>query len=729
VANQLVASLLLKLEDQLGGGLTKLTTQLDRLKDVAAKVQLTGLKDATKITEQLAKQIGKASGELYLLQQRAREVGPAFAAMERIARHSLNAIWEGTASTRARISDFGEKMGVVGGVAGAATLAKPIEDYAERDKLLRSIGIMEHKSGPELDQEIRRLNSLVDRDALRNGLSSESVADAYKDLLGQGLPANMIDSIIGAHSSAAKAYGIPPDLLGPVTGALVGNLKIAPNESDTGAALAAIASASQGGRFKMADFAHVLPGLTGVSASLGMTGRSSLNELAAALEISTKTAVDPTQAGVNFQDLLGYITSNREDNLSRKKLGLDMPALLRKASASGTNPLDAYVAEIKKLTDGKAPLVQAQIISAVVTNQQARLALLALIQHNAEFEQLRKSLGGIADEKLRLDNVSAQAGAQNDLDRLNETMKQLSITLGQGFMPVARVLGTALGWINSELAWANENYPQTTAWVLGLVGGFIALAAVLGVVSFVWPAVAAGFSLLASLVVGLLSPIGMLATGIRFLVFLIASLTGISAGVVTAIGAVAAVLAFAAIDIYENWARFAGFFAAMWQGLVDIGRGVGDFFLDIFVGDMGSAVADLEQAWGGVKTFFGGLWDTVKQVFIDFGNWVDNWTGGLLTKLENLISKLNFVHSHADDGQVPHTAGGAIAAGASARMGIGLGASSGAALAAALAGAPGASGTVTVKLETDPGTRAKVTSASPGIKVDAVERGATVTRP
>jgi TP901 family phage tail tape measure protein len=736
LAAELVASLVLKLEDQLGGGLRKLTETLDKMRDVANGVNLNALKNAGGMVDGLRAKLSETTGVLSRMGAVAGEVGRAFVAMGRAAGAGINDI-------KNKAHNFGEAGSNLinkgfGAAAEGFAVYEPIKQYAERDTELRSIGIMEHLSGPALDAEIQRLNKLVNTDALKHGLSGANVAEAYKDLLGQGLPRAQIDSIISAHSAAAKAYGIPPELLGPVTGALVGNLKIPSNEADAGGALAAIAAASQTGRFKMADFARELPGLTGVSASLGMTGRGSLNELAAALEISTKTASDPAQAGVNLHDLLAYITSNREDNLSRKKLGLDMPALLLKGEKEGKNPLDVYLAEIMKLTAGKSPVAQAQAISSIVTNQQPRNALLALVQHNDEFRDLQRTLGGINAEKLRLDEASASGGAQTGLDKMAENIHQIMLTLGQGFAPTLDLVNTALGWINEKLTYLNTNFPKTTGYVLSGVAGFLALGAAITLIGAIVPVFVAGFQLIGSVLGFVLSPLKYIWTAVSMLVEVLAGLLGLSSGVIIGIAVLAAAIVAAGVAIYEHWGHLGEFFGGLWR---DIEAGGARFVAWVDSWSGGSATAAIrgvETGWSGLARAFALQWDLAKTVFKTFGTWVDGWSGGLASRIlagiasgwgglvsgvHGLVGRLSSTFDNSRLGRLLGLADKASQSGSGAAPGAPS------PLAAAAAGAPGASGTVNLRIQADPGTRVTAASATPGINVQAPARGATLARP
>ena len=597
MATQLKASLLLQLEDKLSSGLGKLQKQLEELRGIAKTLGLTELEDSLDKLRSSAGSADTLTDGLRGIERQADRTSTAIKRLAQTANDNVirvnsqgDAFGTGSLGSLALLPpgplggggrrrggsgdldfDTGQLLlegppseggiplnlrprrrrrdnerapggglnGLVGaGIEGAAVF-EPIKAYAERDAELRQIGVMEGLQGDALEAEIRRLNTLVNTDALATGNTGKSIAEAYKDLLGQGLARSEVDGILRAHSEAATAYNIAPEILGPVTGSVVGNLGIK-SGPEMEAALAALAAATQQGRVKMEDLARELPGLTGVAASLGMKGRQTLDTLAAGLEISAKTASDGTQAGVNFHDLLGYITSNREDNLTRKKLGLDLHALLLKGEREGKSPFDVYLDAIKKLTQGKSPVAQAQAISSIVTNQQARSALLALIQHNDEFERLRKTLSGINELKLKVDLASVLGSPEKQLANTQEALHQISLTLGKSFLPVLTLINHGLLDLNSFLTRMNTEHRKLTAAVLGTVGGLLAMAAALGAIGVVLPAISAGWGVIAAIFGALFTPIGLI----------IAAVAG---------------LGLAAYELYKHWDQVGPFFAKLWE--------------------------------------------------------------------------------------------------------------------------------------------------------------------
>ncbi len=621
MAAPLVASLELTLQDKLSAGLDKIERQLRALRDSAASL---GMSELAAGIEKLRTGGDPTSGLTRGLRNAAEQADSTAAAIRRVSAANDSLAKSGRLGAAAHNvyragQHFSEAAaGGIGGLMSAGTEAfavyEPVKMYAERDAILRKIAMMDGLSGPALEVEVKRLNTLVNTDAMETRNPSTSVADALLDLKGQGLSRTQAETVLRAHSEAATAYGISPALLGPVTGSIVGNLGIEDRKGAEGA-LAAVAYATQHGRVKMEDFSRGLPGLTGVASSLGMKGRSGLDTILAGAELSAKLASDGTQANVNLDDLLAYITSNREDNVTRKRAHIDLPALLLQGEKQGKSAFDVYLDFFKKNTAGKSPIAQSEFISSMVGQKQARDSLLALIQHNAEFEQLRKTLEGIDALKLKIDLASVIGSPEKQLENTGEALHQIGLTLGEGFLPALTLVNRGLVLLNNWLTRLNTTHPQALHALLAITAGVLAFGAALTVLGVIAPVVTAGWGLLTSVLAALATALGALFSPI-----------GLVVGAVVALGA-------AAYDVYAGWSRFEGFFAEMWGGV----RGVFDGFIT-FVGgaftlDLTKAMDGLHLATAGLSKIFEGAWGAVKTVFGDFLSWVDGWSGGLGTRI------------------------------------------------------------------------------------------------
>jgi hypothetical protein len=427
-------------------------------------------------------------------------------------------------------------------------LFEATKKYAEFEDILRRTAITEHLDQSQVAPEEARLTKLFDTDALKTGQRSESVADAYEELVAMGIPKNIVDQAIGVHSMAATAYGVTTKELGPVVGALIKSMGIK-GEDDIAGAIASVGYATQSGRFKMSDFALEFSGVAASLAAMGMRGRAGVDEGAAALETVMNNSSNPSQAAARFNDALRYMFQNKEDRSFNKLLGVDLGKYLEKAEKAGVNPLDAELRLLHARLKGLTPVQSQNYLAKLFTNADSGAAMWALLDHHDEFKQLRAADAGRTKANLLKDFSIETQGPQFQLNLLAETFAQITRTVGQAFVPAIKLANVALGGINTALTWANTNWPKTTQWVIGLSVGFLALAAALGMIGFVAGPVAAGF--------GMITAVG---SGLAAVV------TAITWPIALAVAAVA-LLGFAGYELWANWKPVLAWFEGMWAGV------------------------------------------------------------------------------------------------------------------------------------------------------------------
>jgi TP901 family phage tail tape measure protein len=642
-AGNMTAALHLVLDDKISAGLKLMTKQLDGLRDAGKQI---GLGKLTSGLEELRRGISSATsmkGVISAIGSAAERSGQqikrmaqdlAFAAkyhatlgMQSLGRSLNNASHPNMTTAR-------EQIGVIGGAAAGYSVIEPMRKYSEQEVILRQIAITKGLSGNAAEMEIQRLDKLINADARESGQSNHSIAEAYLDLQGQGIPTGMIDKVIKQHSMAATAYGISPEVLGPAVGALITSFKVP--EDQIGATLAAMAGASKAGRFKINDFATHLPGVAASFSSAGIKGREGAVMSFAALETVMKNVGEPGQAATSLNEVLSTVFSPFAERFFAKK-GIDLGGMLRAAEKQGVDPLTAVLGKLQKLTAGKTDVETKQILGALVRDQTARTALVALLQHKDDYLGLRKTLGGANQATLQGDFGTQAAGPDFQMKMFNVNTEILGQELGKTFLPIMKLINWALDKLTDSFIWLNENMPQTTSIVMSVAGGMILLGGALGILATVWPAITAGFSLMLALVRISLMPFMKMWRLLVVIAEGLGALAGISAGAVAVIAVLAAVLVAAAVDIYEHWGRFKGFFIDLWAGLADVFGGVTEFLQGILIGDWGQMLDGLKRLWGGLGEFFGGLWGIIKQLFVDFGGWIDSWTDGAMTAGINKI--------------------------------------------------------------------------------------------
>ena len=496
MAGRMTASFILKLEDQLTNGLVKLQRTFENLKRTADRLNMGGLVNVDRTLDAATNGAIRLVSALDRIERSAQR---AWAGLKRMA---------GGAGTALKTA--GERVGVVGGAAAGFSILHPIEKYADYENTLRHIAISQSLSGPAVEKEVARLTSMINHEALATGQLSTTVAKAFNDLVTSGIGVETAEKLIGAHSRAATAYNIDPELLGQAVFALNKNFGI--GEHEIGGALSAMAFASKEGKFSVADFSRFLPTISATFAKLGMTGRVSADTAFAALETVRMNTGDSHTAATDLKDLMDYITAPFAQK-SFKAAGVDIGKTLRLAEKAGVNPLDAVLDVLELQNKGKTPVEIAQMLGLDFHNMSARDAAVALLQHKKHFEHLRKLYAGIGEDTLDRDFITAVRAPAVQLRILTEQLAQLTRRIGEGFSPMMVKANLGLKWFGDWLATIDKSIPGgTNDALLGLgvvLAGFVGLAAV----GLVMPAVITGFGLVA----GLLGPAGGLILGLAAL--------------------------------------------------------------------------------------------------------------------------------------------------------------------------------------------------------------------
>ena len=632
--SNLRAALVLTLNDQLTAGLNRFKSQIESLRNLGRTLGLGKLQDGASILDKNAQ---AARGLTRSLTGVAGAADRAWAAMKRA----------GSATTGWGKKTFGpmSRTEAFTGLAEGFSVIEPIRSFAGFENIARHSAITEGLSGKALEAESQRLMAMFRRDALATSQSSTSIAQAYQDLIQTGIKPEQAEKLLPIHSRAATAYNISPEALGHAVFALSDSFKI--GEGDMGGALAAMALASKEGRFKVEDFSRFLPGIGGQLAGWNMTGRSSANLAFAALETVMKNAPDPGSGAADFADLMTFfgsksaahslaLDSKGMDRVDKEMLaryhisGISLPAILEHARKSGVDPLTMILGTIQKKVQGLPPDVMMQVLGLFFGNQQSATAARALISHAPDFLAMRDRLAGADAGILDRDFASANAAPQKKLDLLMEQLTQLTQMAGSAFLPILTAIVTGLRYFSGALDVLDKQLPGVKNGVLLALGSFLALSAVVAVFRVALPALTGAwwaFSGITSLVWKALTFLIGIIEGI---IPELAATAGVTATVMAAFVVLAAVLVGAAVDIYENWQAFAGFFERMWQGIKDVFIGVAEFIGGFFLGDMAMSIEGIKRIWKGLGEFLGGLWGTAKQLFLDFVGVLDGWTGGAI---------------------------------------------------------------------------------------------------
>ncbi|WP_234387480.1 phage tail tape measure protein [Sphingomonas sp. STIS6.2] len=542
------------------------------------------------------------------------------------------------------------------GMAMAAPLIGSIKAAQDFQSVMTDIGQKADLSRAASDQLGRNLLASA-RAANQMPADLQAGVDALA-----GLGAKVPDAVamMKPIGRAATAYKAEISDLSAAAFAATDNLKVP--VAQTGKIIDVMASAGKAGAFEIKDMAQYFPALTAAYQGLGQTGVGAVADLAAGLQIARKGAGDAASAGSNLANILQKIASPAT-NKAFEKMGVDLPAALKKAYAEGKTPLEAIAELTNKTLKGDLSK-----LGYLFEDAQVQQGLRPLIQNMEEFRKIRAEAGkagGTTDSDFA-DRMKDSAEQSKQL-KVNATT--LAITLGAQLLPTINAIVTRANAFATWIGDVANRYPNATKAVAIGAAAFAGLFFVLGGGAIVIAGLVAPFSALA-FAAGALG-IGMLPV------------IGIALAVVAGIVAIGA----AAYLIYANWGAIGGWFAGLWQGIKGTFAGAVDWFASLptrfaQIGrDMISGlIRGIFGMFGSLKTTIVGVassaagWFKAKlgihspsRVFAGFGgNIVDGLTNGIAAQEGEPVKRMDRLSSRLTSAIVTGSAIPALAMGGAA---------------------------------------------------------------
>ena len=455
------------------------------------------------------------------------------AARERFGRISGAATGIAASGAAAMGSGVAIGAGLWKGVAAAQAYESAMTDTGQKANLSR---VATMKLGRELLVAAKAANQLPE--AMQAGVDT---------LAGFGKTPQEAARMMVPIGKAATAYKAEIADLSAAAFAANDNLKVPLDQ--TGRVIDAMAAAGKAGAFEIKDMAGAFPALTAGYQALGQKGVGAVADLAAALQIARKGAGDSATAANNVANVIQKISSPATIK-AFEKMGIALPAALKKAYAEGKTPLEAIAELTAKATKGDLGK-----IGFLFEDAQVQQGLRPLIQNMEEYRRIRAEAGKAngttdADFAERLNDSSEQTKA------LKINAQALAITLGSQLLPTVNAGIQKLTAFATWIGAAAQRHPHLTKAVLigaaalsVLLIGFGALA--IGMAALFGPIAILNAGLIAMGVAGGTASIGLLPI----------------IGTIAAIVAWIAVLAFGAYLIYKNWGAISGFFGDVWRGV------------------------------------------------------------------------------------------------------------------------------------------------------------------
>ena len=499
-------------------------------------------------------------------------------------------------------ANFGRVQGMAGGMAasGAASVGTGIAVAAP---IIGSVRAAEHYESVMTDigqksDLTREQSAAMGREMLKAARAAnqmpEDLQRGVDTLTGLGLNAGLALQMMTPLGRGATAYKADVAELAATGYAAYSNLKIPIEQA--GKALDVMAVAGKRGAYEVKDMARDFPSLAAAYQGLGQTGVGALADLAAAAQIVRKATGDSASAGTNLENVLQKIASPATVR-AFEKMGVDLPAALKRMYAEGKTPIEAIAELTNKTLKGDLGR-----LGYLFEDAQVQQGLRPLIQNMEEFRSIRRdafAAAGTTDRDFA-ERLRDSAERTKGLAIRSQTLK---VALGSQLLPTLDAGKARLSAFADRLTSLSERHPTLTKAVMMGAAGFAALFLILGggaimVAGLVAPFAALTFASTA-LGIGLLPLIGMVA--------------GVTLGVV-ALGA-------AAYLLYASWDKIPGWFAGVWSSVEDAASGTFTWFANLpsrFVEFGRNMISGLIR---GVLGMLGALKSTIAGAATDAATW------------------------------------------------------------------------------------------------------------
>ncbi|WP_215762859.1 phage tail tape measure protein [Acetobacter sp. P1H12_c] len=410
-------------------------------------------------------------------------------------------------------SGMGSAFGAA--AAGFGVLA-PIHAAAEYDNDLAHIGIGLDLHGAANQQFMAAYGRRLDALARDTGQTSPELAAAAGFFNREGYSSTRLDAVLPQVARIATAYNAAPDAVAKTTFALQENLGI--KDTDTSGALAAIALAGKSADLPFEKLAPLFPQVAAAAGQLGVTGRSGVNDLAAAMAVVRKSTGTEGEAATDTRAFIQAITSPHTAKRFAQ-FGVDLFGTEENARKGGLDPIEAVMQQVNRITHGGQ---DRKALGELFNNEQDRAFTQAILMHMDQYQQIKARVSSATPEVI---NKDFETGLQSTLIRLHafeDALSQTERRIGTAFVPVLNVATMALHGLTIAFDWVDKNAFGLASGLTAGVGSVLAITAALGALGAVLIPLRAGLVLIRSLLSfgslaslpALLNPVSLALIGI-----------------------------------------------------------------------------------------------------------------------------------------------------------------------------------------------------------------------
>ncbi len=337
--------------------------------------------------------------------------------------------------------------GIGAGAAAAAVAGagRAFVDAAEYDRRISRILITAEAARGAAE----RTRATIAAIARETALPTEQVVAGLDALVqaGRSLPDAM--AFLPSVARSAQASGAEVADMARTADALGGSLKIGADQMQ--AAFDILVAGGKAGKFELKDMAQYLPAIAPAAAAIGIKGEAGLRKLVASLQMVRQQTGTSEAAATNFMNVLQKMES-RETANAFKRFGIDLPASMKKARASGKDLLDVFL----DLTD-RALKGDISRIPQLFADMQAQQGMRALMS-------LRQQTQGLAADLAKVDGATMEDfkrvidDSKGSVDRLSNSWGELTRQVGRAVTKAGAA--DVLDFMSNNLANVMEAPPE-----------------------------------------------------------------------------------------------------------------------------------------------------------------------------------------------------------------------------------------------------------------------------
>lgn len=503
-----------------------------------------------------------------------------------------------------------EVIGRAGAAFGAAlgataAVAMPIGAAANRAATFQAENQLIGNTANMNPGQIRLMGRDILAASKASNQSAEEVQRSVGFLVAAGLKFETVKASIRTIGRTTTANRADIEDLSRAAFTLIDTLKISPDGLQS--ALDILAVAGKEGNVELRDMAKVLPVLSSSFVALKMQGNEAAATMGAALEVARKGAADADEAANNMKNYLAKVLSPETLKKAQKKFGLDLYAVIQNAQRTGGNPFEASMQAIMKATAGDQ-----KKLGELFQDMQVQNFLRPMIQNWDEYVRIKNlalnSSAGTTDRDF--DTMMSTSRAK--IDMVKNSAGRLAITFGQALAPSVGNAAEKLSGLLNRTSDFVARHPGITAALAKSALGLGVIASAATGASFAFHLFARPVLYASKLfrqfqagaAVGQLGRVGAVATRAASAFRIVATAVGAIGG--GPIALVAAGLTAGALVVRKYWQPIKTFFGGLWDGLREGAT--------LAFGELKTALEPLRPAWDAMSGAIRGAWNWIVKL-------------------------------------------------------------------------------------------------------------------